>query len=418
MDAAIAPHSVPNERVRRVYTVAAAAFLFLAPFPSSAGWRTFALLVALAAVAWLAWRGGEPLGFTRLPRPVAIAALAWIAWCLASTAWSDNRPYTMEELRRELLYGIVAFAVFYAGMRTPGQAHVGIRALLAGALLLGALEWVRLLFPGVPLAWKYQAAQGYYSTHLVIAAPLLAIVAWPRPEGMGVGRSALAALAVGLLAGGLATENRMLWLALGVGTLVAFAAFRRVQAGAAPSHSTQPAFLFAIALIALLVAASWEYKSARYYPQADGPMSSLSLDERPAIWSSAEGPLLERLWIGHGFGREIVAPAIARGLAERGAVNRYDHAHNVFLDVALQLGLVGLASFVALLAALALAFAQAARVPGGAPLAIAGLAMLVAFVTKNLTDDFYHRPNSLVFWAVTGMLLGLATPPRGPAPPP
>jgi O-antigen ligase len=409
MGAAPESTATGRDRARRVYTVAAAAFLFLAPFPSSAGWRTFALLAALGAVTWLAAREGERPDFARLPRPVMIAALAWIAWCVASVAWSDNATYTLEELRRELAYGMLAFAVFFAGMRTPATAHVAIRAVLAGALVLGALEWVRLLFPGVPLAWKYQAAQGFFSTHLVIAAPLLAIVAWPRPDGMGAGRTALAALAIGLLVGGFASENRMLWLALGVGTLVAFAVFRRVPEHAATARSTQPAFLLAIAVIALLVAASWEYKSARYYPQADGAVTSLSFDERPAVWDSARTPLLERPWIGHGFGREIAGDAISRGLAERGAVNRYRHAHNVFFDVVLQLGVVGLAVFVALMAALALAFARVARQPGGAPLAIAGLAMLAAFMTKNLTDDFYYRPNSLVFWAVTGMLLGLAT---------
>ena len=409
MDATLEPTAAGRDRARRVYTVAAAAFLFLAPFPSSAGWRTFALLAALAAVAWLALREGEAPGFARVPRPVAITALAWIAWCVASLAWSDDRAYSFEELRRELGYGILAFAVFFAGMRATGTAHVAIRAVLAGALVLGALEWVRLVFPGVPLAWKYQAAQGYFSTHLVIAAPLLAVVAWPRPDGMGASRGALAALAVGLLAGGLASENRMLWLALGVGTLVAFAAFRRVAPRVALARSTQPAFLLAVAVIALLVAASWEYKSARYYPQADGPVTSLSFDERPAIWSSAEAPLLARLWIGHGFGREIAGGAIERGLAERGSANRFRHAHNVFLDVVLQLGLVGLALFAALLVAVAVAFARAARAPGGAPLAIAGLAMLAAYLTKNVTDDFYYRPNSLVFWAVTGLLLGLAS---------
>jgi len=401
-----------RDRVQRAYAVAAAAFLFLAPFPSSAGWRTAALLAAAAALGWLAWRGGQRLDLARVPRPFAVAALAWSAWCVASVLWSDAPPYTLEELRRELGYGALAFAVFFAGTRTPATAHMAIRAVLAGAVVLGVLEWVRLVFPGVPLAWKYQAAQGYFSTHLVIAAPLLAVVAWPAPQGMGAGRGALAALAVALLASGLASENRMLWLALGVGTLAAFAAFRRLAPREAQARPTHAAFLLALALIALLVAASWEYKAARYYPRADGAVTSLSFDERPAIWEAAREPMLERLWAGHGFGREIAGASIERGLALRGSTHRFRHAHNVFLDVVLQVGLVGLAAFAALLATLGLAFARAAREPGGAPLAIAGVAMLAAYVTKNLTDDFYYRPNSLVFWAVAGLLLGLATPRR------
>jgi hypothetical protein len=41
-----------------------------------------------------------------------------------------------------------------------------------------------------------------------------------------------------------------------------------------------------------------------------------------------------------------------------------------------------------------------------------GLALLAAFLVKNLTDDFFNRHNALVFWALNGMLLGLARRPR------
>ena len=40
--------------------------------------------------------------------------------------------------------------------------------------------------------------------------------------------------------------------------------------------------------------------------------------------------------------------------------------------------------------------------------AMVGLAVLAGYFTKNLTDDFFFRPNSLVFWAIAGMLLGVA----------
>ncbi len=388
--------------------MAAAAFLFLAPFPSSAGSRVAALLLALAALAWGAFGGARALGLARLPRAVAVPGLAWIGLCVASLAWSDDAAYTRLELQREVAYGAIAFIVFFAGTRTPRDAHVAIGALLAGTLVLGLFEWVRQLAPGLPYADKYLAIEGYFSTHLVIVAPLLVLVAWPGPSGMGAGRATLAALAVGLLAGGLASENRMLWIALGAATIAGFAAFRRAAGSLQARVGARPAFLLALAVITLLIAASWEYKVLRYYPGAEGVMESLSLDERPLIWESARAPLLERAWAGHGFGREIAGDAIARGLEARGSPDRFRHAHNVFLDIVLQLGLLGLAVFAALAGALALAFARAVRTPGSEPIGIAGIALLAGFLTKNLTDDFLHRPNSLVFWAVAGMLLGLA----------
>jgi O-antigen ligase len=77
--------------------------------------------------------------------------------------------------------------------------------------------------------------------------------------------------------------------------------------------------------------------------------------------------------------------------------------------VALQLGLAGLAVFAALLLALAREYLRLARNPGLAPLGILGITLLTGFLAKNLTDDFFYRHNAVVFWAMNGMLLGLAS---------
>ena len=94
----------------------------------------------------------------------------------------------------------------------------------------------------------------------------------------------------------------------------------------------------------------------------------------------------------------------------RGAEQPFRHGHNIVLDMALQLGVAGVIAFGALLAAFAVEFARAARVAATAPVGLAGLAMLAAFLAKNMTDDFLYRPNSLVFWALMGLLLRLAKP--------
>ena len=72
------------------------------------------------------------------------------------------------------------------------------------------------------------------------------------------------------------------------------------------------------------------------------------------------------------------------------------------------MGVLGVAAFTLLMAALVAAFLRARKREDGAPVAIVGLATLAGYLTKDLTDDFFFRPNSLVFWAIAGMLLGLA----------
>jgi len=385
------------------------AFMFVAPFPASAGWRATTLTLAMVALVLAAARrrvSWPPAP----PRAIAIAGGAWIALCLASVAWSTNVRYTVGELKPEVGYGMLAFAAFYAGTRTPRDAHRAIAAALAGALLLALFEWIRAFFPGLYYAPRYAAVQGYYSTHLVLVAPLLILVAWPRPVGLGASRTVLALVAAGLLAGGLASENRMLWLALGVGTFAAFAAYRRLARPAALPPGLRVAFLLGLAVIALLVAVSAEIKAQRHYPDGTGPLAALALDQRPGIWAAAASAIAERPWLGHGFGRGIVADQIVQATMRRGAEQPFRHGHNIVLDVALQLGIAGVIAFGTLLGALAVEFARAARVAATAPVGVAGLAMLAAFLAKNMTDDFLYRPNSLVFWALMGLLLRLAKP--------
>jgi O-antigen ligase len=141
---------------------------------------------------------------------------------------------------------------------------------------------------------------------------------------------------------------------------------------------------------------------------ADAPVvTHLEHDLRPAIWRTAAQVIADAPLLGHGFGREIRADAFRALKPEGGEHPEVHHAHNVFLDVAVQLGFVGLAVFVALLATLAAAHARLLASPRAAPLGLLGLIVIAGFVTKNLTDDFFHRHNAQVFWALNGLLLGL-----------
>jgi O-antigen ligase len=136
-------------------------------------------------------------------------------------------------------------------------------------------------------------------------------------------------------------------------------------------------------------------------------------DLRPRIWARAAERFRDAPWLGHGFGREILAPSFVPITPRNTDHPEIRHAHNVFLDVALQLGIAGLAIFVALLLALAREYRHFLADPRVAPLGIMGLAVLAGFLVKNLTDDFFYRHNSLLFWAINGMLLGLACKTRG-----
>jgi Lipid A core - O-antigen ligase and related enzymes len=246
-------------------------------------------------------------------------------------------------------------------------------------------------------------------------APLAAVALWPRPVGLGRGIRTAVALAAALVVAGIAGDSRILWPALLAAALVAFAAFVVLTPREHPGRrAARRALAASLVLLPILMVVSSEYK-LRVYPRATSTFESFSFDERPLIWATATRAFVERPLLGHGYGREIVAARLRADLAKAGQATPYNHGHNVFLDAAIQMGVVGLAAFAALVACLAWAFAEARRKAGGAALSIAGLALVTGYFAKNLTDDFFFRPNSLVFWAISGMLLGLAArlPARG-----
>ena len=368
----------------------------------------FFLVSALGALAWQAWRGAQPLDLARLPRFFAIAACAWIALCIASLAWSVDAGYTLAELRREILYGALAFLVFFIGTRGPSHLHLWITILFGGAFLLGIGEWLRFLLPGVKWARDVSMGPGPFSTHVLLLAPLLVLIVARPPVGLNRSVAFTLALGAGLIVAGIAGDSRILWVALLVSAATAFATFWTQTPPRHAGRVTARRTLFiALAVLPVLMVAATEYK-LRYYPRAASTIESFSLDERPLIWKVSSGFAAQRPWLGYGYGREIIGAQIRDELAHEGQTKPYSHGHNVFLDAALQMGVLGVAAFTLLMAALVAAFLRARKREDGAPVAIVGLAMLAGYLTKDLTDDFFFRPNSLVFWAIAGMLLGLA----------
>jgi O-antigen ligase len=249
---------------------------------------------------------------------------------------------------------------------------------------------------------------GPFSTHLVIVAPLLVIALWPAPAGMGQGARRALLLVVLLGLAGIAADSRILWPALIASALAAFLAFAAQLPDGHPSRKAAGrALAAALVFLPVLMLASVEYK-LRLYPGASSGVESIGLDERPLIWKTAVRAVEARPWIGHGYGREIIGAELRAELAKAGQNAPYNHGHNVFIDMAIEMGAVGVAAFVLLFASLAIALARARGREGGSMITVAGLALVAGYLVKNLTDDFFFRPNSLVFWAVAGMLLGLA----------
>lgn len=372
-------------------------------------------MLIIAALALVFSRGRALFDTPPIPRAVALAYGAWIALCVASLGWSEIPAYTLSELRAESLYGTLAFAVFFLAGGDASRWRPWWTTLMAGTLAVLAAEIIQQLLP-VPLSrHPLDGGGGAWSTHLVLIAPLLLALVWPPPWGEERSAPIQAAALALLLIAAWDTDNRMVWAALGVQLAIAFALGRTLPSmDAAHRRNLARLTLFAGAAVTIAFGASIVERNEKLFSAASPMTTSLQRDVRPKIWAVAWEEYKRAPWIGHGFGREILAEKFIPHTPRTANHPQLRHAHNMFVDVALELGALGLAVFVALLAALVREYRSFLRDAAVAPLGVIGLAIVAGFVMKNLTDDFLHRHNALVFWALNGMLLGLARGARRP----
>jgi O-antigen ligase len=398
----------------RLLIAATALLLFLAPAAGSAGLRGAMLAISAGALAWS--RGARLRGDLRaMPRPFLIAFCAWCALAALSVSWSVSPAFSLAELRPEVLYALAAFGIFFCAARALAPWRLWWIAIVAGTLGVLALQLLQDL-GGLRISrHPMDGGPGPWSTHLVLVAPLLLAIAWPRPWGLERGTAAKAAALVLLLAAAADTANRIVWAAFAAQLAVVVLISRALPPMDA-AHAERLRRLAAFAAIAVVIgfAISVAEKNALNYRTDPSVTASIDRDIRPRLWAVATAEFLRAPWVGHGFGREILEQKFLPVTPKGTGHPPMRHSHNVFADVALQLGAAGLALFLAMLGALAWEYRAYLRDRQVAPIGVIGLAMVAGFLVKNLTDDFFYRHNALVFWALNGMLVGFG---RASAPP-
>jgi len=394
----------------RVVLGATALFLFAAPFAASGGLRAACLIIAALALAisYRTW-----CARVILPAPLVTALAAWWLLGVASLAWSSMPVHTLEELRAETFYSALAFTVFFLAADSPQRWRPWWIALVAGTVCALVARSVQ---QGFSLSlWRHppDGGVGPFTTHLVLIAPLLVALVCRPP--WGVRRSAgAAALGLALLVAaawasrdGWATPSRIVWPALLAVFAAALLAGRRAQ-GLVVSDLRGLNATLALAALALTIAfvAAIATRSERFYPNEAGMTTSVEHDLRPRLWLRGVEEWKRAPWFGYGLGREIREAAFLPETPPSAGHPPVRHSHNVPLNIALQLGIVGLALFAAVIALLAREYARMLLDAAVAPLGVIGLALLAGFLAKNLTDDFLHRHNAQVFWALNGLLVG------------
>ena len=377
-----------------------------ANLPQSAFLELSAAFLLVAALAMPVWRTR-----TRRPEwpPLMGLLAAWLAWSAMACAWSPSPALALRLWMHWLAAAAVYVLLFHLGDKAEDLRPVAAAALAAGAAIavlglgqrIGGWTFVPQAFPpAATFANKNIAAQ------FAVGVLPFALVWMARPRRGRSGAAAMAA-AVLLLAFVAVSRTRSAAVAAAVEALVLAAWWGRSRKWVAPL-----AVAAAVLVMAMAVQQRWASASSA---------AAASVQGRIAIWRNTLVMIREHPVVGVGLGaHSLVYPAYHR----RAVVDplfssrvRLDFAHNDYLQLTAELGLIGAVLLGALaVAAVRLVRRVRARAPAGEEGVLAAAATAAA--AGLLVDALFSFPayRALPPWLLALDAAILAVVARGPVP--
>ncbi len=385
---------------------------FLESISLSGSGLTFAkvlgLLLALSWLGHIAVRGGAAKDFVTDHPTFAFILLTFITWIALTAVWAEDPGASVQDLYRYALNALLFFIV-YTAVRTRDEAVWLVAAFLLGAIISAAYG-IASPSSGDP------AAEG-------------------RLGGAGVNPNELAAVLVAALA--LATAFAAGWRRSPLVRVLAFVVIAFCVAGIVLSFSRGGFIALAVALVAALVLGGrWRAPmlglagvvivlSLGYFALFADPTQRERITAvdggagRVDIWAVGWRMVEENPIGGIGAGnfvvssrRFLLAPGVVR--ADQYIIDEPQVAHNMYLQVWAEAGIVGLALFLAILGFGVVSCLRAARgfrEKGDERLELLSRSVAVALVALLAADFFGSFQFSKQLWlllALGPVLLRLA----------
>ena len=428
--AAIAAGAVALVSVIRP-TLALAIIAFAVPFGSVADERLPSLplgavdaLAILVTASWLA-------GVLARREPLRLGPLFWPLFALVtagllSASFADDLGAAAKELLRwiELLLVYLATVNLVRDRRSVGIVLGAILIAAAAVSLVGAAQFFARIGPPSFAIGPFLRAYGTFGQpnpfggYLGMVVPLaLALVVW-RPRGRDwLWRCALGALALCGVAM-LMSLSRGAWMGFAAALLIGAAIHDRRAAAMALAVSTVGVLAVSLESLHLLpgfiaqrvasVSGYFRIFDARgVQPSPD----SWAIIERMAHWQAGWEMLLDHPLVGVGPGHYPLAYA-------EYAILPYwkdplGHAHNIYVHVGAEMGLIGLLAYLACLASwLVLGIRRATGHGAGGrssfdrALSIGVVGCIVAAAVHGLFDNLYVHGLNLHVALLLGLLAG------------
>jgi putative inorganic carbon (HCO3(-)) transporter len=407
-------------RAEPLYLVAIAPLLLFPMF------RPALTVAALAGLALL-WLTRALL--RRETWPVTPFNAALLVFCLAIplAVWASPIPELTIPKLTGVILGLAAFRVVAYAIATRRDLMVALAVLAAIGVAIWALGVLGLrLAPLQPLTQRLPAAlvslpgaeQGINPNQLagalmLLLPLLLGCAAGCWQSGRRVLAGALLVAALPALLTLVLTRSRAGWIGLAAATLALLLAFVWLKSGPRRRKAliVAVALAFSIALTLALVALPRFLASAEAGATIATPDdAALTLEARAEIWSRALYALQDFPFTGVGLGafRRVVNVLYPLFLVPPDA--DIAHSHNMFLQVGVDLGLIGLVGYGALLLIAGVTTWQVASHADGFEryIALGALGALVGLHVYGLADALAlgSKP-SVVFWIVLGLAAAL-----------
>jgi O-antigen ligase len=360
--------------------------------------------------------------------PQLVGAL--MCWCVIASASSFWSPGPLRSIEASMLSCWLPAACFLAALHAA-RSEAASRLLVHGIQI--GLTWLYLSMASISFLGYFGALStvsggdvapsslflvrcypgpGLSSTFILLAMPVLV---WATAAGLISKRSGFLYVGFGIVCGAV-TYNRMFWL--GVILLLAVLllnASRSVLNRDSLLRALAAIIVCAVVLAAAVVASTLvRYNYGFTLLGIQRALAMIASDGRFMIWTEwlkigEMAPLL-----GAGFGKmaaahqyqDLIQQGIKRGMTPFANV----HPHNLFLSLWIQTGVLGLVSFTWLIAALVreLFRLSIAGSLSSRQTMLAGLSLVGMLILKNSTDDFYDKAVPVIFWILSGLLLGSA----------
>ena len=361
----------------------------------------------LLALGWLAVLTTQPdtrRNFLLVHPWIAAALGAFLGWSLLSASWSGDQGAALGQTGRFALNAVL-FLIVFTAVRTRRQAVTVTTAFIAGALAASAYGLTQA--STVASDGRLTSGSGLDPNELasvLIAGAILSAALVVVARGLPIRRLAAASTGAFCLAGLFLTNSRGGLVALVVALLAAIVLAGRWRAPV-------------VAITGLIVAATFLYVGALASPEARERITAVTegesrlQDGRTTIWTVGWRMVEANPVVGVGAGN--FRHTSREFLLQPGALTRTDQilldapkvAHNTYLGLLADLGVVGLVLFLTIVAfslRSMLRAAQGFRIRGDPRGEALARGFAIALLATLAADFFISQEVNKGLWLLLG----------------